>query len=385
MKAILYLKDGTFFYGENFGAEGEIIGEVVFNTSMTGYQEIITDPSYTGQIVTMTYPEIGNYGVNDEDVESSKIQASALIVKSYNDNYSNFRATKSLAQYLKENNIIGLEGVDTRALTKGLRDKGSMNGIISTVDFDLASLQSKLDKAPSMEGLDLAKVVMTKEIYKWNKLNNEKKYNVVVYDYGVKYNILRILESLGCDLTVVPGDTPYSKVLEMNPDGIFLTNGPGDPAAVTYAIENIKALIGKKPIFGICLGHQLTSLALGGETYKLKFGHRGGNQPVQDLDTKRVEITSQNHGFAVKPGTIKDDTVEIKYINLSDSTVEGLKSDNKDLLSVQYHPEASPGPHDSFYIFEEFIKMMECKQNEKNRKSNENTNSGRCGCCSSSI
>ena len=240
MKAILYLADGSYYYGESFGAEGEVIGEVVFNTSMTGYQEIITDPSYTGQIVTMTYPEIGNYGINDEDVESCKIQASSIIVKSYNDNYSNFRANKSLAQYLKENNIIGLEGIDTRALTKKLRDTGSKNGIISTVDFDFASLQAKLDKSPSMEGLDLAKEVMTKEIYKWNKLDNEKKYSVVVYDYGVKYNILRILESLGCDLTVVPGDTSYTKVLEMNPDGIFLSNGPGDPAAVTYAIENIK-------------------------------------------------------------------------------------------------------------------------------------------------
>lgn len=359
MKAILYLADGSYYYGESFGAEGEIIGEVVFNTSMTGYQEIITDPSYTGQIVTMTYPEIGNYGINSEDVESCKIQASSIIVKSYNDNYSNFRADKSLAQYLKENNIIGLEGIDTRALTKKLRDTGSKNGIISTVDFDLASLKAKLDKAPSMEGLDLAKVVMTKEIYKWNKLDNEKKYKVVVYDYGVKYNILRILESLGCDLTVVPGDTPYTKVLEMNPDGIFLSNGPGDPAAVTYAIENIKNIIGKKPVFGICLGHQLTSLALGGETYKLKFGHRGGNQPVIDKETGKIEITSQNHGFAVKEGSIAKAGVNMKYINLSDGTIEGLKCAEENLLSVQYHPEASPGPHDSFYIFEEFIQMME--------------------------
>lgn len=360
MKSILYLEDGTYFYGENFGMSGEIIGEVVFNTSMTGYQEILTDPSYRGQIVTMTYPEIGNYGVNSEDVESNKVQAKGFIVKHYNDFYSNHRAEKSLGQYLKENNIVGFHGIDTRALVKKLREGGAMNGIISTEDFDIESLKAKLAKAPKMEGLDLAKDAGTDIIYKWSQSDIEKKYNVVVYDYGVKTNILRILDSLGCDLTVVPADTSWEKVLEMNPDGIFLSNGPGDPAAVTYAIENIKNLIGKKPIFGICLGHQLTGLALGGETYKLKFGHRGGNQPVQDLDTKKVEITAQNHGFAVKKSSLPE-YVDAKYISLNDDVLEGIKSDEKMFLSVQHHPEASPGPHDSFYIFKEFIKMMERK------------------------
>lgn len=358
MRAVLYLEDGTSFYGEGFGAEGEITGEVVFNTSMTGYQEILTDPSYTGQIVTMTYPEIGNYGVNEEDVESDKIQASGFIVKSYNDNYSNHRATKSLGQYMKENKITGISGIDTRALTKKLRDQGSMNGIISTIDFDIESLKKKLSKAPDMNGLNLAKEVSTNETYKWNKLDNEKKYKVVAYDFGIKYNILRILESLGCDLTVVPWDTPAEKVLEMNPDGIFLSNGPGDPAAVEIAIENIKKLIGKKPIFGICLGNQLIGLAMGASTYKLKFGHRGGNQPVKNLETGRIEITSQNHGFAVDSSTLGKD-VTVNLLNINDNTVEGIKSDDNYLFSVQYHPEASPGPHDSHYLFNDFIKLMD--------------------------
>ncbi len=362
MKAVLYLEDGTFFMGENFGAEGEMSGEVVFNTSMSGYQEILTDPSYTGQMVTMTYPEIGNYGINEEDMESKKVQVSGFIVKNYNDNYSNYRANKSLGQYLKENNIIGISGVDTRELTKKLREKGSMNGIISTVEFNPEVLKEKMKSVPSMEGLDLVKNVTTDKAYKWNKTDVEKKYNVVVYDFGVKYNILRILESLGCDLTVVPAGTPAKDVLAMNPDGIFLSNGPGDPAAVDYAIENIKELIGKKPVFGICLGHQLTALALGAKTYKLKFGHRGGNQPVQNLKNSKIEITSQNHGFAVDKNSA-DSSIGIKYMNINDNTVEGLQIDDKKLLSVQYHPEASPGPHDSLYIFEDFIKMMEKEKN----------------------
>jgi len=362
-KAILYLKDGTYFYGESFGATTETTGEVVFNTSMTGYQEILTDPSYTGQMVTMTYPEIGNYGVNIEDVESDKVQAAGFIVKNYNEEYSNYRGEKSLGDYLKENNIPGIQGIDTRALTKKIREDGSMNAIISTEEFDLEKLQAKVDQAPNMEGADLVKTVTTKKVYKWNKLDNEKKYNVVVYDYGVKFNILRILESLGCNLTVVPADYSYKKVLDLNPDGIFLSNGPGDPAAVSYAIENIKELIGKKPIFGICLGHQLTALSLGGNTYKMKFGHRGGNQPVQNTKNRKVEITSQNHGFAVDINSLDNNKIDVKYVNLNDETLEGMNA--KDLLTVQYHPEASPGPHDSFYIFKDFIKMMEMKKNEK--------------------
>jgi carbamoyl-phosphate synthase small subunit len=362
MKAILYLEDGTYFEGENFGMSGEILGEVVFNTSMTGYQEILTDPSYKGQIVTMTYPEIGNYGVNFEDIESDKVQATGFIVKHYNEYHSNFRAEKSLGDYLKENKIIGVQSIDTRALVKKLREKGAMNGIISTEDFDLESLKSKLEKAPNMEGLDLVKEVTTEKIYKWNKTDSDKKYSVVVYDFGVKYNILRILESLGCDLTVVPATTPWQEVLDMNPDGIFLSNGPGDPASLDYAINNIKELISKKPIFGICLGHQLAGLALGGSTFKLKFGHRGGNQPVQNCVTKKVEITAQNHGFAVDKDTLSDD-IELKFISLNDNVLEGLGSDEKNILTVQHHPEASPGPHDSFYIFEEFIKMMERDKN----------------------
>lgn len=359
MKAILYLEDGTYFIGENFGATGEISGEVVFNTSMTGYQEILTDPSYTGQMITMTYPEIGNYGVNSEDVESLKVQATAFIVKNYNDRYSNFRGEKSLGEYLKENSVVGIEGIDTRSLTKKIRECGAMNGIVSTEDFDLDSLKEKLSKAPNMEGLDLVKDVTCKEIYKWNKLENEKKYSVGVLDFGIKHNILRILESLGCDLTVYPADTKAEIILGAGHNGLFLSNGPGDPAAVDYGIETIKELLGKLPIFGICLGHQLTSLALGGETYKLKFGHRGGNQPVKDLDTGKVEITSQNHGFAVDMASLDSTKINVKYLNLNDDTVEGMESKDMQLLSVQHHPEASPGPHDSFYIFEDFIKMMD--------------------------
>ncbi|MGM0507585.1 MAG: glutamine-hydrolyzing carbamoyl-phosphate synthase small subunit [Fusobacteriota bacterium] len=366
MKAILYLEDGTYFYGENFGAQGEVTGEVVFNTSMTGYQEILTDPSYTGQMVTMTYPEIGNYGVNEEDVESDKVQVSAFIVKNYNEEYFNFRAQKSLGKYLKENNIIGIENIDTRSLTKKIREEGSMNGIISTEEFDLEILDKKVKEAPDMEGMNLVDTVTTKEVYKWNKLDNKKEYNVVVYDYGVKFNILRILEDLKCDLTVVPSDYPAEKVLDMDPDGIFLSNGPGDPAAVDYAIENIKKLKNKKPIFGICLGHQLAALSLGGKTYKMKFGHRGANQSVIDMDTKKVDITSQNHGFAVDMDSLEG--MDLKYINLNDNSSEGMVG--KDILTVQHHPEASPGPHDSFHIFNDFIKMMEMNKNGKKESSN---------------
>jgi len=396
-KAILALADGTVFEGYSFGSEGEAIGEVVFNTSITGYQEILTDPSYKGQIVTMTYTQIGNYGINREDVESRRPWVEGFIVKESFDYPSNWRAErfgirgskfgviKSLGDYLKEYNIVGIKGIDTRALTKHIRDNGSMNGVISTIDLDPAGpslltpdlirgFRDKVKKArehPSMAGLDLVKGVTCKEPYKWRQglwdlekgystVNRPSStiYRVVAYDFGIKHNILRNLTNVGCDVTVVPAFTPPEDVLKMNPDGIFLSNGPGDPEPVTYAIEAVRRLIGKRPIFGICLGHQLLALALGGKTYKLKFGHRGGNQPVMDLKTGKVEITCQNHGFAVDMESLKG-IADITHINLNDKTVEGLEHKSLPLFSVQYHPEASPGPHDSAYLFTRFIEMME--------------------------
>ncbi|MGA3287412.1 MAG: glutamine-hydrolyzing carbamoyl-phosphate synthase small subunit [Bacteroidota bacterium] len=370
MKAKLILENGTIFAGESFGASNETTGEVVFNTSLTGYQEILTDPSYNGQIVTMTYPLIGNYGVNGDDLESVKPQVAGFIVKEYSTFPSNFRSTESLGDWLAKHNITGIQGIDTRMLTKMIRSVGAMRGIISTKDLDDKSLLDKVKKSPHMAGLDLASRVTTDKSYTWNKTDttpfalpaknsNGKKWNVVVYDYGVKHNILRRLTSYGCNLTVLPAQTPADEVLKMNPDGIFLSNGPGDPAAVTYAIENIKKLIGKKPIFGICLGHQLLALALGGKTFKLKFGHRGGNHPVKNLKTGSVEITSQNHGFAVDPDSLDPKSIEITHTNLNDNTNEGFCHRSLPIFSVQYHPEASPGPHDSDYLFARFVEMME--------------------------
>jgi len=372
MKAKLVLENGTIFTGESFGANGETTGEVVFNTSLTGYQEILTDPSYAGQIVTMTYPLIGNYGVNTEDLESIKPQVAGFIVKEYSEFPSNFRSTESLGNWLMKHNIIGIQGIDTRMLTKIIRSVGAMRGIISTKDLDDISLQTKVERSPQMAGLDLASRVTTHESYKWDKvdktqfalptvkpISSEKKWNVVVYDYGVKQNILRRLTSYGCNLTVLPAQTSAEDVLKMKPDGIFLSNGPGDPAAVTYAIENIKKLIGKKPIFGICLGHQLLALALGGKTFKLKFGHRGGNHPVKNLKTGSIEITSQNHGFAVDPDSLDSKSIEITHENWNDHTNEGFRHRSLPLFCVQYHPEASPGPHDSDYLFAQFVEMME--------------------------
>lgn len=369
-KAILVLADGTVFEGESFGAEGEAIGEVVFNTSMMGYQEIITDPSYKGQMVTMTYPLIGNYGANDEDYESARPTAEGLIVKEACRLHSNWRSRRSLDEYLKNYGVVGIDGIDTRALTKHIRTVGAQNGIISTKDSDPVGLVKKAREASSMEGLDLVQHVSCKEWYHWTdgiwsldkgyQLGSKyqtPKYKVVAYDYGIKHNILRLLASHGCDVTVVPATTSAEFVLSMNPDGIFLSNGPGDPAAVTYAIESIKQLLGKKPIFGICLGHQLLGLALGGKTYKLKFGHRGGNHPVMDLSTRKVEITAQNHGFAVDADSLKG-LAEVTHINLNDNTVEGISSEKYNFFSVQHHPEASPGPHDSRYLFERFFELM---------------------------
>lgn len=373
LTAKLALENGTVFTGESFGASSETTGEVVFNTSITGYQEILTDPSYAGQIVTMTYPLIGNYGVNSEDLESSKPQVAGFVVKEYFEFYSNFRATGSLGEWLKARKIIAIQGIDTRMLTKMIRTAGAMRGIISTVDLDDASLVEKARRSPSMSGLDLAKDVTTKTSYDWNEIDRTpfalktksavapdgRKWRVVVYDFGVKQNILRRLATYGCKLTVVPASFPADKVLAMEPDGVFLSNGPGDPSAVRYGIQNIKQLVGKKPVFGICLGHQLMAIALGGETFKLKFGHRGGNHPVKNLRTGGIEITSQNHGFAVDPKSLDPATIEITHVNLNDDTNEGLRHRELPIFSVQYHPEASPGPHDSDYLFEQFISMME--------------------------
>lgn len=367
-KALLALADGTVFAGESFGAEGETSGEVCFNTSMTGYQEIITDPSYCGQLVTMTYTQIGNYGVNSEDIESFRPHLSGFIVKEYFDIPSNWRSGGNLGAFLKEHGIVAVQGIDTRALTRHIRDKGAQQGIISTVDLDQESLVRKAKKLPSLVGRDLVREVTCEQQYsreegRWNIASGydrsaDFRYNVVAYDFGIKFNILRMLFDAGCRVTVVPASMPWKDVLDMNPHGIFLSNGPGDPEPVTYAVENVKNLLGKKPVFGICLGHQVLALALGGKTYKLKFGHRGGNQPVKDLKTGRVEITSQNHGFAVDMDSIGD-RADLTHFNLNDQTVEGISSKEHPAFSVQYHPEASPGPHDASYLFKRFTDMME--------------------------
>lgn len=371
MKAMIALEDGRIFAGQTFGARGEKAGEVVFNTSIMGYQEILTDPSYCGQIVTMTYPLIGNYGVNEEDFESAKPQVEGFIVREYSRSFSNWRAQKSLAEFLKENNILGVEGVDTRALTRHIRCAGAMKGIISTEDLDGESLVKRAKASPNLVGRDLVKEVTCGQTYVWPPLTvnseqlTEKQFRVVVIDCGVKFNILRMLEKQGCQVTVVPAKTSAEEILEMRPDGLLLSNGPGDPAGVPYVIETAKELIyhrssviGHLPIMGICLGHQILGLALGGVTYKLKFGHRGGNQPVKDLSTGKVSITSQNHGFCVDLRSLKDKEVEVTHINLNDRTSEGMRHKKYPLFSIQYHPEASPGPHDANYLFREFIELM---------------------------
>lgn len=370
MKAILALADGTLFEGEGFGAETEASGEVVFNTSMTGYQEILTDPSYRGQMVAMTYPEIGNVGVNPEDVESWRPFVEGFIVKEYWPAPSNWRARQSLHEYMAAHDIPGIQGIDTRALVRRLREKGNLNAVLSTRGGDAESLLRRARELPTMEGQDLVKDVTCKEAYDWKEgrwtleggyrqmaPESARKF-VVAYDFGIKRNILRNLASAGCRVRVVPATTPAAEALAMRPDGIFLSNGPGDPDAVTYAKDIVRELIGQRPIFGICLGHQILGLALGGNTYKLKFGHHGGNQPVMDLTTRKVEITSQNHGFAVDVDSLKG-VAELTHINLNDNTVEGLAHKTLPLFSVQYHPESSPGPHDANYLFGRFLKMME--------------------------
>ncbi len=370
MNAILALADGKIFRGRGFGAIGEAVGEVVFNTSMTGYQEILTDPSYCGQMVAMTYPEIGNVGVNPEDVESRKPFVEGFVVKEYWDIPSNFRARQSLHAYLEENGIPGIQGIDTRELVRHIRERGAVNAVIAHGTDDSAdTLVDKAKAAPPMEGRDLVAAVTCKEPYQWEQgcWTLEGGYTapkqaptrkVVAYDFGIKHNILRNLVDSGCEVRVVPADTPASEVLALDPDGVFLSNGPGDPAAAAYAAAHVRDLVGKKPIFGICLGHQILGLALGGTTYKLKFGHHGGNQPVMDLTTRKVEITSQNHGFAVDVGSLAG-SAELTHINLNDETVEGLSHRDVPVFSVQYHPEASPGPSDANYLFGRFVDMID--------------------------
>ena len=369
MKALLALSDGTVFEGTSFGAAAEAVGEVVFNTSMTGYQEILTDPSYCGQLVVMTYPEIGNVGVNLEDVESGRPFVEGFIVKEYWPSPSNWRARQSLGDYLQAHGIPGIEGIDTRALVRLLRDKGNLNAVLSAVELDRDRLVERARAAPSMEGQDLVGRVTCAAPYDWTDgaWTLEGGYEtaarpgerlVVAYDFGIKRNILRNLVASGCRVRVVPATTPAAAVLAMEPDGIFLSNGPGDPAALPQAAEAVRGLIGKKPIFGICLGHQILGLALGGTTYKLKFGHHGGNQPVIDLTTGKVEITSQNHGFAVDVDSLGG-RAQLTHVNLNDDTVEGLAHTELPLFSVQYHPESSPGPHDANYLFRRFIEMID--------------------------
>ena len=377
MKAILLLEDGTVFEGTSFGAKGQKCGEVVFNTSMTGYQEITTDPSYYEQIITMTYPLIGNYGTNALDVESKKVYAAGFIVKENCEYPSNWRNEQSLSDYLKANNVVGLAGIDTRKLVKHIRTQGAMRGIISSTELKIQSLAKTLGEYPGLVGRDIVKDVTSKKPYKWDKPvvdvlkpSTDKpklKYKVVAYDFGIKQNILRLLISHGCDVQVVPAFTSAKDVLAIKPDGVFLSNGPGDPAAVTYAVESTRQLLGKVPIFGICLGHQILGLALGGKTYKLKFGHRGANHPVKNLETKQIEITAQNHGFCVDIDSLKDKGVELTHINLNDNTLEGFRCKRLSAFCVQYHPEASPGPHDSQYLFRTFTDLMSQRKKAKSK------------------
>ncbi len=371
--AKLALEDGTVFTGKTFGAHGEVDGEVCFNTSMTGYQEILTDPSYRGQIVTMTYPEIGNYGVNAEDVESHKPHLAGFIVREQSRRASNFRADGQLHEYLARYGIVGMEGIDTRALVRRIRIRGAMKGVLSTIDLDDASLVAKANASPGLVGRDLVREVIPDKQVQWNTaLSHWTRLpsgevapvaaptggpHVVALDYGMKWNIARHLVDMGCRVTILPGTATADEVLACQPDGVFLSNGPGDPEPLAYAQQTIRDLLGKKPIFGICLGHQLLALACGAKTYKLKFGHRGANQPVMNQLTGRVEITTQNHGFAVAGDSLPAD-LEVTHVNLNDDTIEGLRHRRFAAFCVQYHPEASAGPHDSSYLFQQFREML---------------------------
>jgi len=371
MKALIALEDGTIFEGESFTGRGEAVGEMVFNTSMSGYQEILTDPSYTGQIVTMTYPLIGNYGVNSEDMESAAVYPKAFLVKEYNAIPSNFRSQQSLAEFLQGYGVLGVEGFDTRALVRHIRTVGALKAIVSTEDLNRESLVARAKAWAGFIGLDLVQEVTSEQPYGWadNRpvagtdfstvqagISNPLK--VVALDCGIKYNQLRIMTEKGCQVQVVPASTDAATILAMRPDGVFLSNGPGDPTGVQGVVETVRGLLGKTVVFGICLGHQILGLAYGGTTFKLKFGHRGGNQPVKDLTTGHVEITSQNHGFSVDPDSLDKNVVEVTHINLNDGSLEGMRHRQYPAFSVQYHPEHAPGPHDSLYLFDRFIEMM---------------------------
>ena len=368
-KAILLLEDGTVFRGYTFCGHGRALGEVVFNTSMTGYQEVLTDPSYKGQIVAMTYPLTGTYGINPEDMESAAVHVEAFIVKEYQDFASNWRSNRSLADFLDEHGKIGIDGIDTRALTRHIRVGGAMRGIIATDTDNLSELMDQVQAYPGLNGIDLVRYVTCQTPYRWldgkrreidsaQWLPGVEGFRVAALDCGIKYNILRKLEEAGCQVMVFPAHTAADEILSCDPDGIFLSNGPGDPAAVHYVIETVRNLFGKKPIFGICLGHQMMGLALGGTTFKLKFGHRGANQPVKDLTTGKIEITSQNHGFCVDPDSLSNMPVRFTHINLNDNTLEGMDHLEIPAFCVQYHPEASPGPHDASYLFDRFMQMI---------------------------
>lgn len=358
--ARLILEDGTVYEGESFGATADSIGEVVFNTSLTGYQEIATDPSYRFQIVVMTYPHIGNYGVESIVEQSEVPQVAGFVVRDAVAEPSNAHAQMSLGDYFTRAGISAISGVDTRALTRKIRNEGAMRGMITTnADRSVDSIVAELRESPSMSGLDLVQRVTALRPYPFEEDHAPSRFRVAVYDFGVKRDILRQLAKQGCDVTVYPATTHAEEILDRHPDGVLLSNGPGDPEPVTYAQENIRHLVGKVPLFGICLGHQLLGLALGGRTYKLKFGHRGGNHPVKDLRSGRVEITAQNHGFSVDPDSLNENDVEFTHINLNDQTLEGFRHRREPILAVQYHPEAAPGPHDSFYLFTDFVKMME--------------------------
>jgi carbamoyl-phosphate synthase small subunit len=370
MEAILALEDGRIFRGRGYGAPGERFGEVVFNTSLSGYQEILTDPSYAGQLVVLTYPHIGNYGTNPLDCEAAHPYAEGLVVRELSEIASNWRSVEELSGFLADHGIPVISHIDTRALVRHLRQHGAMRGLLSTVDSDAASLVAKAKASPSMVGLDLASRVTAFTRYEWNEPSRDiyreaqsaqprQRFHVVAYDYGIKQNILRRLVDTGCRVTVVPAQTSAEDVMALRPDGVFLSNGPGDPEPVTYAAQAVREMLGRVPIFGICLGHQIIGLALGGKTYKLKFGHHGGNHPVMNLETQKVEITAQNHGFAVDPDSLKSSEVILTHMNLNDQTLEGLRHRSLPLFSVQYHPEASPGPHDSAYLFDRFVEMME--------------------------
>jgi carbamoyl-phosphate synthase small subunit len=357
--ARLILEDGTVYEGESFGSTATSIGEVVFNTSLTGYQEIATDPSYRFQIVVMTYPHIGNYGVERVVEQSAEPQVAGFVVRDIVKEPSSAHAEMSLSDYFERTSIAAISGVDTRALTRRIRTQGAMRGLITTETRSVEDLLAEVRRAPSMSGLDLVHRVTTEQAFAFDERPDEARKRVAVYDYGVKRDILRQLVRQGCEVSVFPAKTPAKEILERGYDGVLLSNGPGDPEPVTYAQENIRQLIGKVPIFGICLGHQLLGLALGGRTYKLKFGHRGGNHPVKDLRSGRVEITAQNHGFSVDSDSLSENDVEYTHINLNDQTLEGFRHRREPVVAVQYHPEAAPGPHDSFYLFSDFMKMMD--------------------------